>query len=141
MFSHCLIVLSFEQYLKGLFLVLCSSSSQAFDKNIPLLILLDIELRCPAVLKQIHKCLIVELKIGDGHLDLMLISGVYFLVERGDDPWDDTSVFVVRLCPSHCECLACSGLSITKHASGISIECAGEYLLSCKVENDLLRSI
>lgn len=81
MLSHGFIVLSFEQHLKGLFLVLRSSSSQALDEDIPLLILLDVQLGCPAVLKQVHERLIVELQIGDGHLDLVLISGVDLLIE------------------------------------------------------------
>lgn len=82
MLSHGFIVLSFEQHLKGLFFVLCSSSSQPLDINIPLLILLDVQLRCPVVLKQVHKRLIVELQIGDRHLDLVLLSGVDLLIER-----------------------------------------------------------
>lgn len=129
MLSHGFIVLSFEQHLKGLFLVLRSSSSQALDKDVPLLILLDVQLGCAAVLKQVHQRLIVELQIGDGHLDLVLISGVDLLVERGDNPRDDASVLVIRLRARHCKGLACSGLSIAENASGISIKRAGEYLL------------
>lgn len=63
MLSHSFIVLSFEKHLERLFLVIRSSSSQALDKDITLLIFLDVELRLSAVLEQVHQCLVVELEI------------------------------------------------------------------------------
>lgn len=71
----------------------------------------------------------------------MFVSGVYLLIQFRKQPWDETSVLVIALCPSHRESLACSGLSVAKNAPRIPVKSTGEDLFSTKVVDDLLGAV
>jgi hypothetical protein len=80
-FCDCLIVFSFKKYLKSLFLIGSLAPCEPFDVYIPLLVFLNVQLRVVILVQQVNQCFVIEFEIGDRDLDLMLVSGINFLVE------------------------------------------------------------
>ena len=93
------------------------------------------------LIKKVYKLLVVEFEVRNWDFDLMLISGVDFLVKWGKNSGNNASVFVVILCTSHGESLSSSSLSIAHDGTRVSFKSTGEYLFRAKVVDDFLRSV
>ena len=136
-----LVVFSFEKHLQSFLLVVSLPAGETLYENVALLVFLDIELGTVGLIQQIHQSLIVEFQVGDGHLDLVFVAGVNLLEERGNESGHDAPVFIIGLRTSHREGLACSSLSVTEDAAGVSLEGSREYLLGAEVIDHFLRGI
>lgn len=74
MFCDGLVVLALEENLLRVFFVVSLPSSQAFDQDVALLVLLNSELVSVILIQQVNESFIVELEIRNRHFDLVLVS-------------------------------------------------------------------
>lgn len=141
MLSNSAVIFSFEKHLQSCFFIFGRFDRKSFDNNVALVILLNVHWIGVGVIQQIREGFVIKLQIGNGDLDLMLITRVNLLEQRRQHSGNDTTIFVIGVGSSHGESFTSTRLPVAQHTAGVAIEGTGEDFLGSEVEDNILGGI